>query len=171
MRFAFVNRKLEVLEVSLPNAARRLRLSRTEFAVHLEGRLAVMSALAERIARAFGGRAEFWLELQARFETHPKSRGRLRDGSERKRLGLQNKIVRVAAKPEEMPLIEAWLNAQDSAAQAVAQLILRQAKRPVRSGWLATSTAVGAPVVFRLQTRIPHRARSVRDCSATQGFT
>ena len=127
-----LRRDLEALEVSLPSAARKLRLNLSELEALLEGELAITPELAARIARAFGGRAELWLELQARFENHPKARGGVRDGAGRKRLGLENKMVRLSAKPDEMPLIEAWLNAQESAAQAVASLILKQAKRAVR---------------------------------------
>ncbi len=129
-----LQRDLEALEVSHAVAARKLRLNITELEALLAGQLPITQALAERIAQAFGGRTEFWLELQTQFENHPKtsSRGGVRDGAGRKPLGLLNKTVRVTAKPDDMPLIEAWLNAQDSAAQAVAKLILRQAKRAAR---------------------------------------
>ncbi len=129
-----LQRDLEELEISHAVAARKLRLNITELEALLAGQLPITQALAERIAQAFGGRTKFWLELQEQLERHPKSasRGGVRDGAGRKPLGLLNKTVRVTAKPDDMPLIEAWLNAQDSAAQAVAKLILRQAKRAAR---------------------------------------
>ena len=126
-----LGRDLEALGVPHSKAARKLGLTIEELEALLAGAFPIRAALAERIAKLVGGSAQLWLDLQHRYETHPKhpTRGGVRVGAGRKRLGLTNKTVRLAASPEDMPIIEAWLNAQDSAAQALAQLVLQRAKR------------------------------------------
>jgi addiction module HigA family antidote len=63
-----LQRDLEALEVSHADAARKLRLNTTELEALLTGQLPITQAVAERIAEAFGGRTEFWLESVHQFD-------------------------------------------------------------------------------------------------------
>jgi plasmid maintenance system antidote protein VapI len=130
-----IQREADELKLSHAQLASRLNLDVDELAELLSGRKPVTPELAHTLEKNLAGQANVWLALEEKYRDHPKNphRGGARVGAGRKALGLKNKTVRLAASDDDMSLIESWLKQQDSAAQALAQLVLKQVKQRPRA--------------------------------------
>lgn len=125
-----LRRELEARDITIAKFAPKLGLTPTELEKLLEGEIAITPDIANVFANEWDEDAGVLLRLQASYDAHPKNPwGGQRNGAGRKPLELNNKQVRVSAKPDEMLEIEHWLKTQKSAPQALAQLILRHSRR------------------------------------------
>jgi addiction module HigA family antidote len=75
---------LEPLDLSVTDAARKLRVSRKQLSDVLNGHAGISPEMAIRLHKAFGGGADTWLRLQAAYDLAQADRRYLRrDGNGR----------------------------------------------------------------------------------------
>lgn len=122
--------ELKARRYSLARAAKKFTVSESYLALLLEGKVAMKPELAESLEQAWGIPAKTWLELQKRYDTHPKNtHGGRRKGAGRKSMGTVSKILRVNAPEDQMATIMTWLEQQPNKARAIANALYKQARR------------------------------------------
>lgn len=62
--------KLQILSVSISEAARALSISRTHFSDIVNGHAGISASVALRLSLGLGGTAEEWLQHQMNYELH-----------------------------------------------------------------------------------------------------
>jgi antitoxin HigA-1 len=122
--------ELKARRYNLARAAKKFAVTESYLALLLEGKAAMKPELADALEAAWGIPAKTWLELQKRYDTHPKNtHGGKRQGAGRKSMGTVSKIIRVNAPEDQMTTIMTWLEQQPNKARAVAKVLYKQARR------------------------------------------
>jgi antitoxin HigA-1 len=122
--------ELKARRYSLGRTAKKFGVGEHYLSLLLEGKAAMKPELAKALEQAWGIPSKTWLELQKRYDTHPKNtHGGKREGAGRKSTGTVSKILRANASKKEMNTIMAWLDKQPNKARAVADALYKQARR------------------------------------------
>jgi addiction module HigA family antidote len=122
--------EMKARKLSVSRLAKQLGIEKDYLEQVLAGNATITRDLASALEQAWGTPAKTWLELQKRFDTHPKNtHGGKREGAGRKSTGTISKILRANASKKEMNTIMTWLDKQPNKARAVADALYKQASR------------------------------------------
>jgi antitoxin HigA-1 len=122
--------EMKARKLSLSKLVKQLDIEKNYLEQVLNEKAAVTRDLANALEREWGMPAKTWLELQKRYDTHPKNtHGGKRKGAGRKSMGTVSKILRVNAPKDQMDTIMTWLEQQPNKARAVANALYKQVRQ------------------------------------------